>query len=333
MTLEYEAAYHVEQVRLRGGLPSTDSRFTTARLLSLLTDELRASVASLVHGAKSDHGIVPHNVATPAVAAGSQGRYAIPSASFAGTLRDVHWLDASGEPTPLSEQSLASPTFVYRMDKPGHPAHYAIRGSTVILSPPPSTAGTLVMPYYQRPSRLVLVDTEPATEGAIRLTGGTYNASARTLALYTGVPPTSLQPASTAVAVDLVSGKPGFENLYSALEDDVFVEELAPTSWRFTISNVASNPVPGVSIFYLCVAGESPVPQVPVELFPLLHARTALVAVPSTGDTSQAGQALAAQVRDLEAKAKDLLRPRVESGGKPLGLGLDNHPMLQGMVR
>jgi len=326
--LSNEAAYHIEQARIRGGIPQTDSRFTTARMLSLLTAEMQGALAPMVHAAKSDHGVVPYSVTAPPGTA----RYSLPASAFANTLRDVFWIDANQQASPLTQISASNPMVYTLRGQPGSkPLFYTLQGSSVVLYPTPSVAGTLAMPYYARPANLVLVDEAPATEGAVQVAAVGYNATTHTLVVGTVVaPPTPLQPASTAVALDIVRHTPGFETIVRATEADVFAEELTPTSWQYTIVNVLENPgvAPGD---YICLAGESPVPQIPVELCPLLHARVAYVAVPSTGDSSQAASALASQVAELTQRATDFLRPRVESASPEVGRGMANNPMIRGI--
>lgn len=328
MTLSNEAAYHIEQARIRGGIPQTDSRFTTTRMLSLLTAEMQGALAPMVHAAKSDHGVVPYSVAAPA----GTSRYSLPPSAFANTLRDVFWINANQQASPLTQISASNPmTYTMRGQTASMPLFYVLQGSSVVLYPTPSVAGTLAMPYYARPANLVLVDEEPATDGAVRVAGVGYNATTHTLMVSTDVaPPTPLQPSNTAVALDIVRSTPCFETIVRAPEADVFAEELTPTSWQYTISNVLENPG-ATQGDYICLAGESPVPQIPVELCPLLHARVAYVAVPSTGDSSQAAGALASQVAELTRRAEDFLRPRIESASPEVGRGMGNNPMIRGI--
>jgi hypothetical protein len=326
MTTAFEAAYHVGQARLRGGLPSTDARFTDAKLLKLLTDELQGNIAPLVHNAKSDHGVVQHTVAATVGTA----EYALPSGAFAGTLRDVYWIDASSNITPLAPRSAADPLMYALGRNNGTPRYYYLRGSKVVVVPPPSAAGTIAMPHYARPGTLVLVGLAAVSNArAVACTTSSYNSVTGTLTLtVSGDPPTVLRGGvAGSMALDVVRASPGFERLFTTTQATTTIAEPSPDLWTYTITGFTSNP--GVAAEdYICVPGESPVPQCPVELFPLLHARVALVAVPSTGDMSQAAAALAAQVADLEAKAVSFLRPRVESAQPPPGRGMGSNPLL-----
>jgi hypothetical protein len=309
VTTAYEAAYHIGQVRLRGGLPSTDARFTDAKLLKLLTDELQGHIAPLIHNAKADHGVVQYTVAATVGTPGS----VLPSTAFANTLRDVYWIDASGNITPLDPRSAADPLMYELGRNNGTPRYYFMRGSSVVIVPPPAAAGTLAMPHYSRPKTLSTVFAGIAS--AADLGNGIVS-----LTLSADAPAGLVNQDS----VHLVRASPGFESII----DNVGATWATATS--LTISAGTSASASDIAAGdYLALPGTSPVPQCPVELFPLLHARAALVAVPSTGDMSQAAAALAAQVADLEAKAVSFLRPRVESAQPPPGRGgMGSNPLL-----
>jgi len=315
MATEYEAAYHIEQARIRGGIPQTDSRFTDARMLALLTAEMQGAVAAMVHAAKSDHGVVPHKVTATA----NTQRYTLPPSAFANTLRDVYWLSQDGRAVPLHQISAADPrVYIYNEQTGTNPLFYVLQGSTLALYPTPSVAGTLAMPYYARPSTLV-DRAAVATCDDVNRTGNDYTV------IYNSDPPTGLD---TDCTIDVVRASPGFESVATSVSATVQLDTPSAgfTTYTFTTEGTVSTGD------YICVTGHSPVPQLPVELFPLLHARTAYVAVPSTGDSSQAANALAAQVEDLTRRAADFLRPRVESADPEIGRGMYSNPALRGLV-
>lgn len=313
-TTAFESAYHIAQARLRGGLPSTDARFSDAKLLKLLTDELQGNLAPLIHNSKAEHGITQHTV----TAVVGRSEYPIPPNAFGGTLRDVYWIDASNNITPLQPRSGADPLMYALSRNNGTPQYYVMRGSRVEIVPPPAATGTLAMPHYKRPNALVPVASTIAID-AVNVGGGSVFLTIN----YDGVVPFAF----TTEHLSVVSASPGFE---SRVVNSLNFNPDAQGGGVFVLEFNADDMVGGTPEVgdYLCLPGESPVPQCPVELFPLLHARTALVAVPSTGDMSQATAALAAQVADLEAKAVAFLQPRVESGSPPPGKGLGSNPLL-----
>lgn len=310
MPAEWEAAAQIEQVRLRGGLPSTDARFTDTRLRSLLTQELRDSVAPLVHEAKAEHGILTHSVS---VSAGT-ATYRIPTRAFGGTLRDVVWLDSNGNAYPLHQRTSSDVEILSRTTQTGDPRYYYLRNSSIILVPTPGVAGTLSLPYYARANTLVDVASCATILGVTSLGSGQYRVTVTDNAVNSAL--------VNGLSLDVVRSTPGFECLAVA------TTPTNPDDAGATLTvDLTLDAAPEVGD-YLCNPGESPVPQVPVELHALLQARAAFVAVPSTGEGGSTAQALAAQVADLEAKARAWLRPRVESGTPPPGRGMRMHPLL-----
>jgi hypothetical protein len=303
MPAEFEAAAQLEQVRLRGGLPSTDARFTNARLLALMTSELRDNVAPLVHEAKAEHGILTNTVAVTAGTA----TYRMPVRAFGGTLRDVVWVDSGNNAYPLHQRSSADTEVLSRRSQTGDPRYYYLRGSNIVLVPTPGVSGTLHLPAYGRPGSLVL-RAAVGVITSVSVVGTDY------------VIICADSPHNNGDVCDLVRGESGFETIGTAT-----VQFDGTSEFIFPIASTTDAPAAGD---YICLAGESPVPQVPVELHALLQARTAFVAVGGTGEGGSTAQALAAQVADLEAKARAWLRPRVESGTPPIGRGMRMHPLL-----
>jgi hypothetical protein len=309
---EFDNAALLEDVKERGSLPANDLRFTEARLLAAGTRELREAVATLLVETRAEHLVYTYT--TPAVI--GQATYRMPERAVLGALRDVVWIDSSGTAAPPLRE-ISSDSAEALNPGSGTPTAYYTRNYSVVLVPIPNVAGTVSMPHYARPNRLVLVAEDPAVAGAAVIVAVAYNAGAQTLIVSAVDPPTGLQPPSTAVAIDIVRATPGFETLLSATAEQVFVQEPSPGTWTYEISGVAANP--GVAAGdYLCLAGESPVPQVPVELHGLLAARTAKRLVGAVGD-AQAKQLLMEEVADLEARARAILSPRVSAHTQPAG--------------
>lgn len=322
MAAAYESAYHIGQVRLRGGLPSTDARFTDAKLLNLLTDELQGNIAPLVHNAKAEHGIVQYTVAGVVGTA----EYQLPANAFANTLRDVYWIDSNNNIIPLNQRSAADPLMYALGRNNGTPSHYYMRGARVVLVPPPGAAGTLALPHYARPNRLVAsgASTLGGAIASVTLVNG--NVDVRLVVSLGSISNGAAFAAAALSPLDIIDGHPPFDFIEDNLTPDSVVDILnGSVRLQYPVASFEFLPEVGD---YVYLDGSSPVPQVPAELFPLLHARAALVAVPSTGDMSQASAALAAQVADLEAKARAFLQPRVESGSPPPGRGLGSNPLL-----
>lgn len=291
---EYDTAALVEDVKERGSLPANDARFTTAKILSSCTLELREGVAPLLSAARAEHLVYPYTVA---VVSGTAS-YRMPARAVGGTLRNVSFLDTSGNPVRLRELSSDEVEQIGATTSGGTPYAYYLRNYQVVLVPVPNVAGTLSMPYYARPNRLV------ATTAVARITSVTYVEGA--LTALTTAAPVSLTSASS---FDLIRGSPGFETLGAAIEG----------TWSTSVTFEATlSEDPGLAAGdYVCLPGEAPVPQVPVELHGLLAARAARRLVKAVGDDRW--QALDADVAELEQRARDWLAPRVSGQTQQAG--------------
>jgi hypothetical protein len=261
----------------------------------------------MLAAARVEHLVYPYTVAvTPGVST-----YRMPTRSAGGTLRDVVWLDAAGNPWPLTQISSDQVLTVGAVSQQGTPGYYYLRNYDVVLVPVPNVAGTLSMPYYARPNRLVLPDTESMLVASATYTGtGPY-----TLTLEVPEPPAGMGTLFSYTPYDVVAGEPGFATLLGAVVGVLSDNDPAP--WTFTLTGLASQLPTVAAGDYLCLAGQAPVPQCPVELFGLLAVRGARRALKAVGDDRW--QALADDVGELEDKARDWLTTRVAGDTQQAG--------------
>lgn len=134
------------------------------------------------------------------------------------------------------------------------PTHYTVRGTDLVLWPTPNSGDTLRISYFRRLNRIV------ATSAVGTITSlGTNNT---VLNCSGGVPSTI----STSTPVDIVRASPFFDSL--AIDQT----PSGKTSTSVTLSTAPT----GVAVGdYVCLAGESPVLQLPPECFALLAQRVA----------------------------------------------------------
>jgi hypothetical protein len=113
----------------------------------------------------------------------------------------------------------------------------------------------------------------------------------------------TVDPSATGTLYDLVRASPGYESLaddVTPLADYTFPTFTAPTDVEVGD--------------YVCLAGESCVPQIPVELQPVLAQRVIVKVLEAIGDAA-AVQTAQGKLLEAEAAAKTLLTPRVD--GEP----------------
>lgn len=297
---EFDNDALLDDVKERGSLPANDLRFTEARLLAAATRELRDAVAPLLVETRAEHLVYAYT--TPAVS--GQAAYRMPERAVLGALRDVVWIDSSGTAAPPLRE-ISSDSAEALNPGSGTPVAYYTRNYSVVLVPVPNVTGTVSMPHYARPNRLVAPDAV-VTISAVNTAGSNYVLTAAT------TPPAGLQD---SVPCDLVRAKPGFESLLT--DTTPAYDNPSPGTYTYEIATSLFAVAPEVGD-YICLAGEAPVPQVPVELHGLLAARTAKRLVGAVGD-AQAKQLLMEEVADLEARARSILSPRVSAHTQPAG--------------
>lgn len=229
-------------IRRRGALPSGDPTFTDANLLLEADTQLAETFVPLVLKMRSDYYLRSED---QTIAAG-QAAYPLPTRAMLSTLRKVEWIDSSGLeievfPIPVTDLSIYS-------QQTGVPRDYAIRDDEIVLAPTPNAAlGTLRVHYEYRPQSLVtsgfyVVDSTTST--AVTLTASvTWDADSR-FDFVKGKAPFSLlgvdaDPASTGSGVTLTFPSADIPSRLSAGD-------------------------------YMCLPGQSPVPQLPAELHPTL---------------------------------------------------------------
>lgn len=311
--MEWDTSALISDTLERGSLPDNDARFTDAMVLAAATRELREGVAPILVASRAEHLVYAYEVA----AVSGTAAYRMPPRAVGGALRDVVWVDSGGNPQPpLRQLSPDECEALARAD--GTPVAYFLRNYHVVLVPTPNAAGTLRMPYYARPNALVLPDE------CLVVRSVSYNATTGAVEILTLEPIAAFQ---TDPTVDVVRATPGFESLVTA--QAVLTEDLggAPDVWAFRYTSTTD---PGiVARDYLCLAGQAPVPQAPVELHGLLAARTARRLLKAVGDGEW--QALDADVQELTLTAQGLLNPRVAGDTQQAGGSMGSNGMVAGL--
>lgn len=276
----------LSRVRLKAGRPASDAKFTDAVLLELADDVMLTSIAHAMRTARSEHWVTE---ADQSLVSGTAG-YDIPSRALASGLRDVCWIDESGDEWSL-DQVGGSQRWRYER-KAGttgwqDPAAFYTSGNTVVVLPTPQgvTSQSLRLRYYRRPNTLIV------------------SASAEVVASFNAGVDVTVDSASVLGSnptVDFIRAFPHFDSL----GDDVVLS--GPATNTYTSSGVPSTLT---ADDWVCPYGTSPVPQIPPAVWPYLEA--CLVAEAYDSDRDQGLPAQRAKVARMEAQLVDLLRPRV----------------------
>jgi hypothetical protein len=282
----YTSTNIIASLRRRGQLASSPQQLDTDDFLAFLTEECQTYMTALLMSVREEH------LLTTLDTTGTGGVVQIPSRAVGGKLKQVLVNNGSGY-APLVR---VEPERVDASSAGGSPSGYVLQGNHLLLTPTPTGSTSVRLTYFRRPSRVV---DDTASVGLVTALNRT-----------TGVITVSSLPGafSGAVAVDFVSGTPGFDSL----GDDV-------SGTGDTTANtvtVAPSSLPArLSVGdYVCLAGETPIPQLPVELHPLLAQRVVVKCLEALGDSKVA--VAEAQCEKQRLQALTLLSPRVEGAAR-----------------
>lgn len=286
---DYTTAGLLAGIRRRAMLPSATATGTAdADLLALANEELWLRLAAAILSVREDYLVTYTDTTISGVT------YRVPSRSVGQTLREAELIDSAGNALHLTR---LRPEQVSQYSGSGSsPFAYYLRGTGyLVLVPSASTSYTTLRMWFPlRPSELTDAAADFKAITAINTTTNTV-----TLNSSTGL----------TSAIDFVAGKPGF---------DVLGADLTATGSTATTLTFSSLPT-GLAIGdYVCVAGKSPVPTIPLEFHSILEQRVAIAVCKAIGDIEHA-TSLIAELVDMQRDAgMTVLSPRTEGSPRKI---------------
>jgi hypothetical protein len=283
----YTSTYLLQSLKRRGLIPTSASTFAASDFYKVLDEEVQTFIVPLLLEVREEYLVAYED---ESIVSGTD-EYDIPERAIAGKLRDVALSDGNGGFRPLSR---FEPDHVDSLSTSisGSLGFY-LRGNKVVLTGSPAS-GTLRFTYYQRPNRVV------ATDAVGEITA--INTGTRVVTVSGSVPSTF----TTSVTYDFVKGTPGFE----LRGKDLSASAVGASSVTFS----ATLPTDLAVGDFVCLANETPIPQVPVETHPLLAQRATATILHALGDPkAKASYELAA---DMEKRILKVLSPRVEGANR-----------------
>lgn len=262
------------EVKLRGNIPDTsdpDSANADTNILRLATSIIWSRLVPAILSIREDF----YTTTTEYTIAADDARYRIPSRAVGGVLRDVRVVSGT------AERSLpVIPPERRRQTSAGSVEGYYVENDELILYPKPSTGGdTLVVSYFLRPNRLV-----------------TTSSCSQVTALG---PVTTSGLANGSYTKDFISALAPFEQY--GVDQAITVA-----------SNVVTGAPTDVAVGdWIAPQGYTPIPNIPVEFFPILATMTAEVVLRSMGDSAGSAALRAEGTQDLAALL-DVLAPRTQ---------------------
>jgi hypothetical protein len=286
---DFTTTAFLASLKRRGMIPATAEALSDSDFLAIATEELQTYCMEVLLSLRDEYKVADYDVS---IVAGADS-YLLPERAAGDKVRQVLKL-VNGVYVPLDRLELNRRS---EYEETGDPTGYYFQDNELVLVPEPSQSGTLRVKYFRRPSKLVATSAV-ATVSSIN--------GARTVITTSAAIPATF---TSGVTVDVVDNNPGFK-LHAM--DYATTGTVSGT----TITLSTALPASVVAGDYVCLAGEAPVPMVPVEMHKLLVLRTRAEVLDALGDP-KAEMAEAATDRE-RTRVIRMLAPRDESTARYL---------------
>jgi hypothetical protein len=283
MAVGYRYSTLLSAIRRRVKAPNaTAAGSADADLVELCDSETLLRIVPKLLKVREDHYVTYKDITLVA----NQRNYPIPYRAVGGVIRMAALVNTAGDVIWVHKSQIQN-----QEDSPGF---YFIQGNEIWLNEVPANATDVLRVWFQiRPNQLVSEAT--SVVGVV----SSVNTSTKVVTLTTTKPSTI----TTSTPVDVIRGVPGFDHMM------VDVTLAAASGSSLTFSTLPTGLAAGD---YICLAEQTPVPQMPAELHPLLaHYVTELVC---EKDGNATGLSNARdRIKRVEGDVWPLLTPRVAS--------------------
>lgn len=276
MAVDYSTTQLISDIKRVGSVPTNQALFDETDFLAFANDCMRRLVVPRIQKTREEYFVHEERAA-------ANGRvYEIPSRTIGGKVRQVQILDENNHvlvDVPRLEPQLAQATnSALGISSWQNVFGYFFQDNNVhFTNDPEDTGPTVAIKFYRRPGKLVEV-----SECALVVSVSGADVTVSTI------------PASFAIGtlIDAIAAQPPFSSRGDGIE----------------ITNIAgsvitlSEEVAVVAGDYLAPEDCSPVPQIPVELHPILVEYVKLQVMDSMGDN----EAFARASRQFDVLANDL---------------------------
>lgn len=279
----------VESIKLRGLPPSSQNTFTSDGYIQILSEEMQSHIVPIIDSISEEYFVTNVDLTyDPTV-----NSYDLPSRAVGGKLRDVVFVDSSGNeiniPRLRPEDIKTRSQFIRYQPAPWG---FYLRGNKCILF---LGANLQNQPAY--PILRLKIIRRPNILTSQANCGQILNIIGNTVTLSYADPSWT-----TTNIFDIIQNEPGF----SSKGDDLTVSGIA--GFDITFNSLPSSVIVGD---WVALANYSPIPQIPVEgHFVLAQYATAKI-LEALGDT-MGMQAALAKAEQLRERFLQILTPRVE---------------------
>lgn len=279
----------IKSVRQRAMIPTDTSVYKDEDILDILNEELDAGLMSTLLVLHEEYLVNYVDVDFDP----STNRYVIPYRASGNKLREVSLVNSSGSHYELSRISLDQLSDYKNGTMSSDRNVFYVENNYVVLANSHLTGEKVRMYYYLRPNCLVLE----------KFVGNIADIN-RT----TGVITLSNFPVAFALLgeMDFVAKRTP-NKIYSYDKTPLSVDVNTKTI-TFDLDDIPSELMVGD---YLCIKEQTPVPNIPTEMHPLLAQRAAVFILEALGDTEGLTNAKA-KLKQMEDSINNLIDDRVE---------------------
>ena len=292
MAQDFTTTGLLASLKRRGMLNSNSDALDDTDYLAVATEELQSYVMPWLISLREEHGVADYDVTLVSGTAA----YRVPPRACGDALRSV--LVAVSGSTDYVPLDRIDPQDAAWYGSTGGVVGYYFQDTDLVVVPTPAAAGSLRLKYHKRPSKLVATSAV-ATISSI--------SGSRLVITTTSTIPSTITASS--IVVDVVDNVPGFKTL--AMD---YVTTATTSGTTITLTTALPSSVAAGD--YVCLAGEAPVAQIPVETHPLLVQRVKAICLEALGDPKwKAADDLAVRMKKEIAPA---LTPRTKGSVRPL---------------
>ena len=281
----------IDKLKKRGMIPTSQQTFQNSDFLNFLDDELKHYIVPLVMSTREEYFV---KITDETI--GSTTSFDVPERAIGGKLRDLKRVSSNNV---YSIPRINSDDIQRFNDISLVENGFYLESNLIKLLGSFNTADELRISFFRRPNTLVL---QSSCALVTSISGNDVTCSSM---------PTTWD---TDDLFDVIRGKSQF----SSRGDDQSVTALDTSAKTLSFTSAPSGIVAGD---WICLAKESPIPQIPYECFPLLVLKTAAVVTRSIGDDKGA-KAKEEKCTEMRDSILGLLSERVE--GEPQKI-VNNH--------
>jgi len=283
--IDYTTDALLSSIKRKASIPANQNLFTNNDFIEILDNELKTYITPLLMRVKDEHFT---SYTDFSVVSGTSS-YEIPAKAIGKKLRAICKVDSSGNLSSIQQLPLED-VISGSIYQDG----YYIQSDNIVLYPTPNESGTIRMFFYRRPNKLVST---------------TY--AAKILSINTGTNEVTCESVpttwTTSTLLDCIDQLPSFKINKEG------------TQATLIAGYVLTLPADVVALLqvndWIAESGETPLPQIPVELIDLLEQSAIVKCMEAMGD--KAGFEMASlKLQKLDSDIIGMICGRVDSSPK-----------------